>query len=125
MKFLRWRGWVVVSPFWTRLFSVGRADGVLVFPFILLARPQLRTQATFINHERIHFTQAMELAVIPFYALYFLEFIWNFIRFANFYKAYRAISFEKEAYQNQNDLDYLQQRPLWAFRNYYSQNLNY
>jgi hypothetical protein len=33
--------------------------------------------------------------------------------------AYRNISFEKEAYTNEKDLNYLQSRSFWKFLNYF------
>jgi hypothetical protein len=58
-----------------------------------------------------------ELLVIPFFIIYFIEFIFNCFRFLNFYKAYRRVSFEVEAYRFERDEDYLKHRSLfeqWA-----------
>ena len=33
----------------------------------------------------------------------------------NHQQAYRSISFEKEAYQNENDMNYLKIRKRWAY----------
>lgn len=63
-----------------------------------------------INHEAIHTAQMKELLYIPFYIIYFIEWIIKLIQIGNFYFAYRCISFEVEAYSNQNDLQYLKKR---------------
>jgi hypothetical protein len=39
--------------------------------------------------------------------------------FRNVNKAYKTISFEKEAYDNEGDLEYLKSRPFWNFINYF------
>lgn len=60
-----------------------------------------------INHENIHTAQMKELLYIPFYLLYFGEWIIRLFMKGN---AYRNISFEKEAYSNEKDLTYLNGR---------------
>ena len=73
--------------------------------------------AVTVNHERIHTAQMRELLYIPFYLIYILEWLWRLLRLRNPYNAYRAISFEKEAYDNENDLRYLAaRRPFSSFR---------
>jgi len=46
-----------------------------------------------------------ELLYIPFYIIYIIEAI---------FKKYRNISFEKEAYANQEDFEYLKNRKHYA-----------
>ena len=60
-----------------------------------------------INHEKIHTSQMKELLYLPFYLLYFGEWVVRLFMKGN---AYRNISFEKEAYANENDLTYLTRR---------------
>lgn len=68
-----------------------------------------------INHERIHTAQQKELLYIPFYVLYGLEWLVRLIQYHNSYKAYKNISFEREAYSKGYDLKYLQNRKLYAW----------
>ncbi len=74
-----------------------------------------------INHETIHTAQMRELLYIFFYLWYIIEFIILF--FINFSKTwgekYRKISFENEAYSNQNDLEYLNKRKHYSWIKYY------
>ena len=64
-----------------------------------------------INHEKIHTAQMKELLYIGFYLWYILEYIFNIFKYkGNLDKAYMNISFEKEAYFHQKDLDYLENR---------------
>lgn len=60
-----------------------------------------------INHERIHTAQMKEWLFIGFYLLYITEYLINLIKYKNTKIAYKNISFEKEAYTNQSNLQYL------------------
>lgn len=71
------------------------------------------------NHERIHLIQQLELLIVPFYIIYILEFIYYVVKYKNVNSAYRSISFEKEAYLNEKDLNYIKLRPFWSFLNYF------
>ena len=68
-----------------------------------------------INHERIHTVQQREMLFVFFYIFYMLEWL---VRLPMKGNAYRNISFEREAYANQRNLDYLKSRPLYAWRHY-------
>jgi hypothetical protein len=85
-----------------------RAAAVALYPFIVVS-PDVKVTDELINHERIHLRQQRELLIIPF-------FIWYFIEFKR--KGYWNISFEKEAYANENNLTYLKKRSIFAFRRY-------
>lgn len=75
---------------------------VTIWPFIF-CRGELTDID--VNHEKIHGRQQLELLIILFYIIYGIEYI---------IKSYRKISFEKEAYTHQNNLDYLKTRKLYA-----------
>ena len=66
--------------------------------------------AVLLNHERIHTAQIREWAYLPFYLLYVIEWAWRYARCRNWMSAYRSITFEREAYANQSNLDYLKTR---------------
>lgn len=89
--------------------------GLAVFPFVLVKYQQDKSNLFFVNHERIHLRQQLELLILPFFIWYFLEFFWRWIQYENFDLAYRNISFEREAYAKEKDLDYLKRRSFWAF----------
>lgn len=63
------------------------------------------------NHEAIHTAQMKELFYIPFYIIYFFEWLIRLFKTGN---AYRNISFEKEAKQNEMNLTYLESRTHFA-----------
>lgn len=87
-----------------------------------------------INHEGIHLCQIEDFVPNPnnkkwrlhlggciFYVLYFIEWLIKLL-FAIFtlgkVKAYRSISFEQEAYYNQNDYKYQDARKRFAWTKY-------
>lgn len=115
------KGKIIVSSFFTYLFSAGRASAVTIFPFVFVKTRRLREDVVLINHEQIHIVQALELFVFPFYLLYLLEFLMQLVRHRDFNRAYRNISFEREAYCNEADLDYMKYRKVWSFTKYYMQ----
>lgn len=86
-----------------------------IFPFILLRDKDLRLNQRLINHERIHLRQQLELLIIPFYIWYFIEYLFRLIQYKNAHQAYMNISFEREAFQNDEDLEFLQNRKLFNF----------
>ena len=92
--------------------------GITFFPFVILADKQDKLNPVFVNHERIHIRQQLELLIVPFYIWYAVEFLIRWMQFKNRSVAYYNISFEREAYQNEKDLDYLQQRSFWKFLKY-------
>ncbi len=66
------------------------------------------------SHERIHSAQQRELAFVFFYIIYVLEWLVRLLCCLSWLKAYRSISFEREAYANQADGTYLQRRQRYS-----------
>ncbi len=106
---------VVVSPLFMKVFTEKRVAAITLFPFIILRRPEMKKRKKLINHEKIHIQQQLELLIIGFYIWYLLEYVIRLLRYQNHYSAYRQISFEQEAYDNEDNPDYLANRKLWAF----------
>jgi hypothetical protein len=94
---------------------VKKFRGMTIFPFIFLREKSLKENPVIINHEKIHLRQQLELLVLLFYLWYFLEYLVRLIQYKNSTAAYLNISFEKESYANEADLDYLKHRKFWAF----------
>ncbi|WP_439152186.1 hypothetical protein [Winogradskyella sp.] len=92
--------------------------GITIFPFMFLKFKELKGHTVLINHEKIHLKQQLELLIIPFFMVYTLEFFIRLIKYRNWNLAYRNISFEREAFRNEKDLNYLQSRPLFNFINF-------
>jgi len=93
-------------------------NGLTIFPFVVLKSSALKLNKVVLNHERIHLRQQLELLIIPFYIWYVTEFFIRFMRYRNWHLAYRTISFEREAYINEFNFDYLMQRKFWRFLKY-------
>ena len=92
--------------------------GLAIYPFIFLREKALKENLKIINHERIHLRQQIEMLWIFFFLWYGFEFLIRWIQFKNPLVAYFNISFEKEAYANEFNLDYLKNRKFWSFTKY-------
>lgn len=109
-KYIPWKGYKYINLFGI-LFT--RKDSHI----ILSARDY--------THEYIHTLQMKELGYIGFYILYFIEYLfkWIFCLFKdtskyNFNYQYRSISFEQEAYYNENNPSYLNTRKHYTWLKY-------
>ena len=89
--------------------------GLTLFPFILVSSKNDVSDKVLLNHEKIHIRQQLELFILPFYVWYFLEFLLRWIQYKNKFVAYKNISFEREAYANEKNLNYLKSRFFWRF----------
>jgi len=67
------------------------------------------------RHETIHFRQWLELGIIGFAFLYGLFWLIGLIRFRDAKAAYRRSPFEVEAYDNEADETYLDNRRWYAW----------
>lgn len=88
------------------------------FPFVFLADAADKNNLVFMNHERIHLRQQLEMLIVPFYVWYFVEYLFRLLQFKDSKKAYRNISFEREAYENEKDREYIKSRSFWRFLKY-------
>jgi hypothetical protein len=93
--------------------------GLTFFPFIILRNSSDKSNLVIISHEKIHIRQQLELLIFPFYIWYFTDFLIKMIIYKDRNKAYRNIIFEREAYANEKDLDYLKSRSFWRFLKYF------
>ena len=68
-----------------------------------------------LNHEYIHTLQQRELLFLGFYLWYLGEWLFRLIQYRDPLQAYRNISFEREAYEIDSNLDYpkLRKRYSW------------
>lgn len=79
---------------------------------VLFARKEAKIDKKTLNHEQIHTAQMKELLYVFFYLWYVLEWIVRLFMKGN---AYRNISFEREAYDNDNNDRYLNGRRRFAW----------
>lgn len=92
--------------------------GLTIWPFIFLKNKKLKHDAILINHECIHIRQQIELLIFPFFIMYVVEFLLRLYQYKSWHVAYLNTSFEREAYKNENDFNYLKSRPFWGFMKY-------
>lgn len=78
---------------------------------LLFVRKNVKISDRMLNHESIHTAQMKELLYVPFYLIYVMEWIVRLFMKGN---AYRNISFEKEAYKNENNMSYLKNRKRYG-----------
>ncbi|MFP9115807.1 hypothetical protein ACLI1A_17835 [Flavobacterium sp. RHBU_3] len=93
-------------------------SGITLFPFVFMRDKSLAANPVFINHERIHLRQQAELLVLPFYIWYITEYFIRRLHYPTQKEAYRNISFEREAYGNETNKNYLTNRKWFAFFRY-------
>tara|TARA_R110002167_G_scaffold238666_1_gene443816 strand:- start:10 stop:366 length:357 start_codon:yes stop_codon:yes gene_type:complete len=67
------------------------------------------------NHESIHWQQYIETGILGFIILYYTFYLMNYIRYRDGKIAYHMIPFEKEAYDNDENLEYLENRERWTW----------
>lgn len=100
-----------------------RIGGIALFPFVVMRERYLEPKNAeinkrTINHETVHFWQTFECGIIPFYLLYILFYIFYALKNWNIQKGYYNIPFEKEAFYNEYDYDYIKNRKPFAWVKY-------
>lgn len=90
------QNWCFYGNFIPRLLGV---QAIVLWPFVLFAQRNPSTEI--IAHEFIHMDQIRKNGVIKFYLWYFIEYVIGRLDGKRHYDAYRDISFEVEAFQNQ------------------------
>lgn len=105
---------MLVRPRWLQK----NFNGITLWPFVIARHPYLLNDKMFINHERIHLRQQLELLIVFFFLWYGLEFLIRWAKVGNRHLAYHNISFEREAYIHESEFSYLKHRRLWSFLKY-------
>ena len=104
----------------TRMFGGSpHVRAVAPFPFCIIFRDEEQEKMEWVvRHEKIHFRQELELLWIGAILLELIEKMYGrFFLGKSKLEAYKWCSMEQEAYRNQNDPDYLKNRP--TFRLFY------
>lgn len=82
--------------------------GVSLAPFGIYVKEEYLNYKYILNHEKIHWKQQVEMLIIFFYIWYLIE--WSIKLFS-----YSDISFEREAFNNDNNLEYLNVRKHYSW----------
>lgn len=85
---------------------------------IVFARKDVNLGKMDENHEAIHIKQGNEMLWVFFYLWYGIEWLIRLIQYRDKMLAYYNISFEREAYINQLDDEYLNIRKLFSWIKY-------
>lgn len=101
-----------------RLLKNTKISGITLFPFIILKKLEYKQNQILLNHEKIHLRQQVELLVIFFYLWYVIEYYYLYFKLKDSFLAYKSISFEREAFAMENDMNYLEERKIWSFWKY-------
>ena len=90
-------------------------SAITLFPFII-SKHEMSEET--IRHETIHIEQQKELLVILFYILYVWYWLLGRVKGMNNSEAYMNIPFEKEAYTEMYDENYISKRKNFAWIDY-------
>lgn len=101
----------------TIILPLMKVQGMAIFPFILLKDHAGKNDEKLIRHETIHLRQQLEMLVLPFYLLYIILYMINRLKYDH-HKAYLNIVFEREAYAEEGNVNYLKKRKLWSWVHY-------
>jgi hypothetical protein len=100
-------------------------SAINLYPFAIYTRGRVdRLSDKTLRHEAIHTLQARTLLIIPYYLWYLIEWLIKSIivlfignkGISNF--AYKSISFEQEAFYNDNNLNYGNERKWLGWMKY-------
>lgn len=109
-------------PIWLSKFAPIEI-GAITLGIIVLSRGEIDEQTK--RHETIHFQQYLETGFIGFLCLYLWDYLCSYARHKNGSLAYREIRAEVEAYENDKDEKYLENRVRykWLTRTYKKNNI--
>lgn len=111
-----------------KIIPFGSFVAMTIGPFIFTKKDYL--SPTVINHESIHWEQYKELLILFFIPLYCLMYLWELLRClfnpargthadgrhrSIWKRAYYCIALEREAYANECDEDYIENRKPYAW----------
>lgn len=104
--------------FYTKHVPVKGFRAINLFGLVFARKEFFPLSKRVLNHEAIHSRQLLETLVLGFYFWYTLEWIIRWIQYKDKFLAYRNISFEREAYDNDENFEYLRNRRFWSFIKY-------
>lgn len=111
-----------LKAIYNRLIPFGSYTTINIFG-LLFTKLKVLNKFT-INHESIHTEQMKEMGYIFFYAWYAIEYCVIRLLHEKQGDAYKDVSFEEEAYNNTNNLDYLKTRKRYSWVKYVKSKSN-
>ncbi|QNL47712.1 hypothetical protein H8S90_12835 [Olivibacter sp. SDN3] len=97
--------------------SRSKIQAMALWPVVLANKSIKNKQLSdrILLHEKIHHRQQIEMLVLPFYIWYVMEWLFKWAIYKKRHQAYKALSFEREAYSNDSQPNYLETRKTWNF----------
>ena len=111
---------LIVNEKLVKLITFNFASAITLWPVIILRNQDDLNNLILLNHEKIHLRQQVEFLLLFFYLIYLIEYLIGRLKGKSHYQAYRHISFEKEAFDKENDLSYLTKRRYFSSVRYLS-----
>jgi len=104
---------------YNRYLPFGRFTAINLFGIVFAKDKYKYLSERELNHEKIHSCQILELLGVFYYPFYIGEWFFRLVQYRSWLEAYRNISFEREAYDQDKNLSYLKERKLFSFVHYY------
>lgn len=104
--------------FYSKYLPIKGFRAINLFGVIVARRDEPTIDKRIINHEKIHTRQMLETLVIGFYVWYVFEWLVKWMIYKDRFVAYQNIGFEREAYDNDLDMNYLKHRKRFGFIKY-------
>jgi len=111
------KGMVIVRCGW---FPPNGYKAIMLLWWLVVRKGSVVTRKL-LRHESIHMRQQGEMLLLPFFLWYGVEYLFRLWQYRDTRLAYRNISFEREAYANEKEEDYLNSRKLFAWVGYLHQ----
>lgn len=102
-------------PVWLSKLSPISIGAITLGPLVF-SRGEM--SATTRNHEAIHWEQYKETLIVGFLLMYGIFYLIGLIRYRSGPEAYYNIPFEREAYANHEDQEYVKYRTWWEWVRY-------
>lgn len=99
-------------PVWASYVAPIQIGALSFGPFVFFRGQASETR---LRHETIHYHQQLELLFIFQWLLYLLFWLWGVLKYRDGKKAYYENPFEREAYDNEKDVEYLTDRPMYSW----------
>ncbi|MBN2812778.1 MAG: hypothetical protein JXQ80_01810 [Bacteroidales bacterium] len=110
---------IVVSSRIAGLILPRRYSAMCIWPFVLVRKGiHAQEKTTLLNHERIHARQQLEMLLVGFFLWYGVEYLVRLLCLRQHGIAYHSISFEKEAFANDQNMEYLKKRKPFSWMAY-------
>jgi hypothetical protein len=89
--------------------------GFAWFLLLFFAESKEKVTPRLENHETIHYRQQREMLFVLQWLWYGVEYLVKRVKYRSHDAAYRSLSFEREAYYYENNLEYLKTRKAFSW----------